>query len=139
MLTDLLNQLFRDDGFCRTATSLLKTSQKSQNAAERTSHRLSRCQNVPTKIPFYIFFSLTIYVFLVLSYFEFLSFATIWFLSYWVFFFIFSFPCRFLSNLDFCQNWTFVTVWVLWQLEFCHNLSFFNCLSFLVLSHFDFS
>ena len=34
------------------AAELKKTSRESQNAAQRTSHRLSRCQNVPTKRPF---------------------------------------------------------------------------------------
>ena len=39
-----------------------------------------------------------------------------------------------LSQLEFCHNLSFVTIWVLLQFEFCHNLSFVNS----VLSHCEF-
>ena len=60
----------------------LLTSPESQNAAQRSSHRLSRCQNVLTKIPFYSSFSSDKLRFVIIqgffrTQFEFLTFVTI--------------------------------------------------------------
>ena len=110
--------------------------QEPQNAAQRTSHWLSKCQNVLTKWPFFNSFShkLRFVIIWVLSQFDFLKFyhnLSFWVchnLSFWV-----------LSKFEFChilsywvwsqfEFWSFVTNWVLsfitvWVVEFCHNLS----------------
>ena len=112
---------------------LIETSRESQNAAQRTSYRWSRCQNVLTKRNCRLYSSfVTILVFefchklssWVLSQFEFLSFVTIWF--FWV-----SSQFEFLS---------FITIWVF---EFYHNLSFWVSsqlvfLSFITIWVFEF-
>ena len=126
---------------------------ESQNAAQRTSHWLSMCQNVPTNRPYKVFFFfknqfrfVTIWVLSVLSQFEFLV------LSHWVFEFCHNLSFLiFLSIwvlsqfeflnfvtiwvLMFCHNLNFVTIWIfrfchIWVLKFCHNLSFVTILSF---------
>ena len=80
-----------------------KTLPELQNAAQRTSHRLSWWKNVITKRPFLSCFlhKLRFVIFHVLSQFEFLSFVII---------FIF----------ELCHNLSFVIIWVV---QFCHNLS----------------
>ena len=98
-----------------------KTSRESQNATQRTSLQLSRCQNVFTKILFLKFF-LLLFILRFFSYFKFCH-----NLNFWVFL-----QFEFLS---------FVTIWVLSQLEFCHNSSFVKIWVFgqnLSLSHFEF-
>ena len=87
----------------------IKTSRESQNAAQRTSHPLSRCQNFLTKRPFKLVFLLTNWD-LYNS-----SFVTIW--------------EKFGHNLNF---------WVLSQFEFGNILRFLSFVTILILSQFDF-
>ena len=56
-----LDTIYHNVSFTKEITKVgieNKTSQESQNAAQRTSHRLSRCQNVLTKRYFFSFFLL---------------------------------------------------------------------------------
>ena len=85
-----------------------------ENAAQRTLHRLSRCQNVLFKRPLYICcssYNLRFVIIQVLSQFE-RSFVTIW-------------------VFEFCHDLGLVTFWVI---EFCHNLSFWGLLQYKFLS-----
>ena len=89
-----------------------KTLQKLQNAAQRTSYRLSRCQNVLTKKTLLKFF-LHILKFVSFQVFHNLSFITS------------SFFLLFSLEFDFCHHLSFVTTWILSQFElsqfeFCH-------------------
>ena len=86
-----------------------KTSQKLQKTASRTSHQLSRCQNVLIKGPLKISYKLRFVIIQVLSQIQFLSFVTIQ---------VFKF-CHYLS-FDICHNLIIVTFLAI---KFCHNLS----------------
>ena len=117
----------KDDNRKKEMGSGWKTSRESQNAAQRTSHQLSRCLNVLTKRPFLSIFGhkLIFVIIHVLSEFQFLSFVTIWVIEF----------CHNMSQFKFWHNFGFVTIWVLSQLEF---FKFFHNLSFWVFSQFEF-
>ena len=128
---------------CNILFLLKKASQESQNAAQRTLHQLSRCQNVLTKRPFKICHNSSVVTIWkrfchnmrkVLSQFEFLSFVTIW---VWSQFEFFGFNKYLVS--EFCHNLSFWVVITIWVFE-CHpNLncqvsSQFEFLSFITMS-----
>ena len=121
----------------------IKTLGESQNAAQRTSHRLSRFQNLLLKDPFKVcsLLELRFVIFKVLSQLECMSFfqnlssqvlsqfefyhilsffllLTIWVLSYFECCHIVNFVIWVLSQFEFCQNLRLVTIGVLSQLEF---------------------
>ena len=138
-----------------------------RKAALNTSHQLSRCQVIFTKIFHYnyychycqyyyyhnfSFWDVTIWFFLVLLQFEYLSFIIIWFFWFLHTFFFFFFLLT-VWVFEFCPNLSFVTYWfcelghslrfwVLSQFEFMSfvtiwGFEFCHKLSFKVLSQFD--
>ena len=134
-------------------------------AAQRTSYRMSRCQNVPTKRPSLSIFchKLRFVKIEVWSQFEFLSFVKNFVFFNLVIIWIFCVKKKILISLsqieflsfvtirvfEFGHNLSFATIWVLSQFEFCQYLSFvtiwvvlqfefLNFISIKVSSQFEF-
>ena len=93
----------------------VKNITKLQNAAQRASHWLSRCQVVLNKIPFDSCHNLsfvTTWLLELCHNFSFRPSISIWVVTIWVF--------------EFCHNlsFEFVSCWILLQVEFCNDSIF---------------